>query len=130
MTRKRILIVDDEDSIRFGMSAFLEGSGYSVVAAEGCAQACAAFAATPPDAAVIDYRLEDGTAMDLLRSFRAIDPDVPLLIMTAYGTADRAMQALQEGAAQFLNKPIDMPALLHILQRLISARYAEQQSAP
>lgn len=130
MTRKRILIVDDEDSIRFGMSAFLEGSGYSVVAADSCAQACVAFAASSPDAAIIDYRLEDGTAMDLLHDFKQSRPDVPLIVMTAYGSVERAAQAAQAGAEQFLDKPVDMRALLHILKRLISDRYAEQQSAP
>ena len=127
MAKARILVVDDEDSIRFGMRDFLEARGYGVVDADGCSKAREAFQASCPDVAVIDYRLHDGTAIDLLRSFRQLDPDVPLIVLTAYGSIDLAVQAVKEGAEQFLTKPIEMPALLVMLERLLANRRLQRR---
>ena len=127
MSKMRILVVDDEDSIRFGMRDFLEGRGYAVLEASSCQEAQAVFEASPPDAAVIDYRLHDGTAMDLLRSFKQLDADVPLVVLTAYGSIELAVQAVKEGAEHFLTKPIELPTLLTILQRLLNNRRLQRQ---
>ncbi len=127
MARTRILIVDDEDSIRFGMRGFLESRGYGVVDADSCQRARELFQASPPDVAVIDYRLHDGSALDLLRDFRRLEPDVPVIVLTAYGSIDLAVQAIKEGAEQFLTKPIEMPALHTILKRLLDNRRLQRQ---
>lgn len=127
MARTRILIVDDEDSIRFGMRGFLESRGYGVVDADSCQRARELFQASPPDVAVIDYRLHDGSALDLLRDFRRLEPDVPVIVLTAYGSIDLAVQAIKEGAEQFLTKPIEMPALHAILKRLLDNRRLQRQ---
>ncbi|HEJ1606962.1 sigma-54-dependent transcriptional regulator [Pseudomonas aeruginosa] len=127
MAKTRILIVDDEDSIRFGMRGFLESRGYGVVDADSCQRARELFQASPPDVAVIDYRLHDGSALDLLRDFRRIEPDVPVIVLTAYGSIDLAVQAIKEGAEQFLTKPIEMPALHAILKRLLDNRRLQRQ---
>nr|WP_269140522.1 sigma-54 dependent transcriptional regulator [Pseudomonas aeruginosa] len=121
------MIVDDEDSIRFGMRGFLESRGYGVVDADSCQRARELFQASPPDVAVIDYRLHDGSALDLLRDFRRIEPDVPVIVLTAYGSIDLAVQAIKEGAEQFLTKPIEMPALHAILKRLLDNRRLQRQ---
>lgn len=127
MKKTKILVVDDEDGIRFGMCSFLEGNGYAVVEADSCARAREVFEASAPDAAVIDYRLADGDAIDLLRSFKQSEPDVPLVVLTAYGSIDLAVQAVKEGAEQFLTKPIELPALLAILERLLNNRRLQRQ---
>lgn len=127
MVGRRILIVDDEDSIRFGMHQFLESHGYRVFDADSCEAAMAAFQACSPDAAVIDYRLHDGTAIDLLRTFRKIDPGVPLIVLTAYGSIELAVDAVKEGAEQFLTKPVELSTLLEILQRLFANRRLRRQ---
>lgn len=127
MAKTRILLVDDEDSIRFGMRDYLEARGFSVSDADSCMKARDLFQSSPPDVAVIDYRLHDGSAIDLLRAFRQIDPDVPLVVLTAYGSIDLAVQAVKEGAEQFLTKPIEMPTLYAILKRLLGNRRLQRQ---
>lgn len=127
MSSKRILIVDDEDSIRFGMQAFLESRGYRVFEADSCETARTAFRTASPDAVVLDYRLHDGTAIDLLRDFKQVDPDVPLIVLTAYGSIELAVKAVKEGAEQFLTKPIELPTLLAILKRLFVNRRLQRQ---
>lgn len=127
MSKTRILLVDDEDSIRFGMRAFLEARGFGVVEADSCQQAREVFRTAAPDIAIIDYRLHDGTALDLLRDFREVDPDVPLVVLTAHGSIELAVQAVKEGAEQFLTKPIELPTLLVIVQRLLGNRRLQRQ---
>jgi DNA-binding NtrC family response regulator len=123
---KRILVVDDEPAVRFGLRDFLETHGYEVHEAESCRQALEVFAAVNPDAALIDYRLGDGDALTLLPRLREIDPNVPLIVLTAHGSIDLAVRAIKEGAEQFLTKPIELPALQVVLRRVLEAGRAHR----
>jgi DNA-binding NtrC family response regulator len=80
-----------------------------------------------PDAAIIDYRLADGNALELLPRLKGIYPKIPLVILTAHGSIDLAVQAVKEGAEQFLTKPVELPALLVMLQRLLQEQRNRQQ---
>ncbi len=75
--------------------------------------------ASRPDVVIADYMMTDGTALDLLPRLKEINPDTPLLILTAHGSIDLAVRAIKEGAEQFLTKPLELPALAMILQRLL-----------
>jgi DNA-binding NtrC family response regulator len=123
----RILIVDDEPSVRFGVRDFLESAGYEIEQAESLKTAREALRTLRPDAAVVDYRLPDGTAMDLLRERRDTDGvNVPLIVLTAYGSIDLAVQAIKEGAEHFLTKPVELPALAVILDRIVQQQRTQQ----
>ena len=122
---RRILLVDDSASIRLGVRSFLEDAGFTVVEADSCAQAVEQLAAQPPDAAVMDYLLPDGTAMDLLPRCG----DVPVVLLTAHGSIDLAVRAIKEGAEQFLTKPVELPALRVVLERAIEKRRAQRKTA-
>ena len=122
MAKNKILIVDDEPGIRFGIRDYLETQGLEVQEAESCRDAYAVFLTFCPDAAIIDYRLGDGTALELLPRLKEIDSSVPLIVLTAYSSIDLAVQAVKEGAEQFLTKPIELPALLVVLRRLLDQR--------
>ena len=119
MSRNRILIVDDEAGVRFGIKDFLELQGYEIDEAETCRDAQDIFRSSRPDVVIADYMLPDGTALDLLPRLREINPDTPLLILTAHGSIDLAVRAIKEGAEQFLTKPLELPALTTILKRLL-----------
>lgn len=127
MARKRVLVIDDEPTVRFGLRDFLETHGYEVYEADSCHQALDVFLTTRPDVAVIDYKLADGDALSLLPRLREIDPSVPLIVLTAHGSIDLAVQAIKEGAEQFLTKPIELPALQVILRRLLDAGRAHRK---
>ena len=130
MARNRILIVDDEVGVRFGIRDFLQSKGFDVDEADSCRMAQEAFRANRPDVALIDYRLPDGNALELLPRLKAIDADVPIIILTAHGSIDLAVQAIKEGAEQFFTKPIELPALLVVVQRQIEiARELQKQQA-
>ncbi|HYN26210.1 MAG TPA: sigma-54 dependent transcriptional regulator, partial [Pyrinomonadaceae bacterium] len=119
MARNRILIVDDESGLRFGIRDFLELQGYEIDEAESCREAQELFRTSRPDIVIADYMLPDGTALDLLPRLKEINPDIPLLILTAHGSIDLAVRAIKEGAEQFLTKPLELPALMVILKRLL-----------
>ena len=119
MARNRILVVDDEPGLRFGIRDFLELQGYEIDEAESCRDAQSVFRTSRPDIVITDYMLPDGTALDLIPRLKEINPDIPLLILTAHGSIDLAVRAIKEGAEQFLTKPLEMPALMVILKRLL-----------
>src|SRR5436190_15575759 len=119
MARNKILIVDDEPGLRFGVRDFLELQGYEIDEAESCERAKRLFRSSRPDVSIADYLLPDGTALDLLPRLKEIDSEIPLLILTAHGSIDLAVRAIKEGAEQFLTKPLELPALLVILQRIL-----------
>jgi len=122
---QRILIVDDEEAVRFGVRDFLEAHGYEVYEADTCAAAQAACHGEQPDVVVVDYLLPDGTALELLPVFR--EADVPVVVLTAHGSIELAVRAIKEGAEHFLTKPVELPALLVLLQRVLERRRARQQ---
>ncbi len=127
MSKHKILLVDDEADIRFVLGRFLRSQGYEVVEADSCAAAEAMFQSSRPHAAILDYQLPDGTALDMLPRLREIDPAAPLLILTAHGTIPMAVNAIKEGAEQFLTKPIELPALALVLRRILEDQRNRQK---
>ena len=119
MARNKVLVIDDEPGVRFGIRDFLEQQGYEIEEAESCEDAQHLFRTTRPDIVIADYMLPDGTALDLLPRLKEIDSNIPLLVLTAHGSIDLAVRAIKEGAEQFLTKPLELPALSVILGRLL-----------
>ena len=117
--KRRILVADDDLSSRFALRDFFEGHGYEVDEAGTCAAALETFRSTPPDAAILDYSLPDGTALELLPRLKSVDPGIPLVILTGHGSIDLAVQAIKEGAEHFLTKPVELPAVLVVVERLL-----------
>jgi DNA-binding NtrC family response regulator len=127
VARNKILVVDDEPGVRFGVRDFLESSGFEVEEADSWQAALEIFQVVRPDAAIIDYVLPDGNALELLPRLKQIDPGIPLIILTAHGSIDLAVRAVKEGADQFLTKPVELPALLVMLQRLLEEQRNRQR---
>ncbi len=121
-TLAKILIVDDEPGIRFGVRDFLESEGLEVLEADTVAAAERAVREGHPDAVVLDHMLPDGTALDLLPRIRELDASVPVVVLTGHATIDLAVRAVKEGADQFLAKPVELPALLVMIQRLLESQ--------
>jgi DNA-binding NtrC family response regulator len=128
MSKTRILVVDDEEGIRFGIRDFLEERGYEVEECGTCAAARQAVGTSHPDGMILDYALPDGNALDVLPSVKAVDPGVPVIILTGHGSIDLAVRAIKEGAEHFLTKPVELPALLVVLERALEHRRAQRQS--
>ncbi|MDP1831440.1 MAG: sigma-54 dependent transcriptional regulator [Geothrix sp.] len=119
MAKAKVLVVDDDETIRFAIRDFLELHGFLVDEAETCAEAEIRFRADVFDAVTLDYSLPDGNAMDLLPRLKALDAGVPIILLTAYASIELAVRAIQLGAEHFLVKPLDLPALLMVLERAL-----------
>jgi len=124
--KNKILLVDDEEIIRFGIRKFLEHHGYDVLEAANCSEALELFREELPDLALLDYRLPDGDALELLARFKEERDSVPIIILTAHGSIDLAVKAIKEGADQFLTKPVELDALRVIAERSLENRRSRQ----
>ena len=122
MSRGEVLVVDDESGIRFAATEYLRAGGVGAHEASTCAEAEEACRTIAPDVVILDYQLPDGDALALLPRLRAIDPGLPVVLLTGHGSIDLAVRAIQAGADQFLTKPVDLPALRVVVERLLQAR--------
>jgi DNA-binding NtrC family response regulator len=128
VARNRILLVDDDPVIRFGIRSFLESQGMQVTEADNVQRAQEKFRATCPDAAIVDFSLPDGDGLELLEHFKNIDPDLPVIVLTGQGSIEVAVRAIKQGAEQFLTKPVELPALHTLLVRALENKRYRQQS--
>lgn len=126
MAGETILVVDDEAAIRFAIRDFLEGAGYDVREAGTCREAQDLLQSGEIDAAVVDYSLPDGNALELLGRLAEADLGVPIVVLTGHGSIELAVQAIKEGAEQFLTKPVALPALAVVLERAVENRRAQR----
>ena len=119
MAKKSIVVGEDDQAIRGALSEFLESLDYEVIPATNCAGIREVFRNSSPDAAILDYSLPDGTALDLLPQLKQSHPSVPLILLTGNGSVALAVQAIKEGAEQFLTKPVEMAAIAVVLERAL-----------
>ena len=116
---KKILIIDDEPALRQTLGAILKREGYTPFMVgtghEGISKLCEEHFSL----VFLDIKLPDGTGTDLLPQIHQIQPDVPVIILTAHATLETAMQAVKGGARDFLLKPIDPHAILERVSQIL-----------
>ena len=108
----QILLVDDEPAMRQVLSAALENAGYSTARAADGQEALALVRALDPDLVLTDLRMPRVDGQQLLRTLRREFPEIPVIVLTAHGTIDLAVEAVRDGAHDFLTKPFDKERLL------------------
>jgi DNA-binding NtrC family response regulator len=114
-----ILLVEDKESLRRVLRLTLESAGYTVAEAEDARDAAQALAREPFRLVLTDLRMPHGSGLDVLRASKAADAEVPVVLMTAYGSIDEAVQAMKDGAHDFLQKPVDSNHLLLLVERAL-----------
>src|SRR5881227_1086784 len=114
-----ILLVEDKESLRRVLRLTLEHAGYSVSEAADARVATVEITRAPYRLVLTDLRMPHGSGLDVLRAARAADPFVPVVVMTAYGSIDEAVQAMKDGAHDFLQKPVDSNHLLLLVERTL-----------
>ena len=106
MTKTHILIVEDDAGLREALTDTLELGGYKVIAAEDAESALVALNQQHIDLVVSDIQMGDMSGLSLLRSIKSRLPNMPVLLMTAFATINDAVQAMREGATDYLSKPL------------------------
>ncbi len=114
----QLLVVDDDEAMRTVLRKRLSAAGHSVVTAADGGEAVRLAQETTPDAIVSDVMLPDTSGVELLAAFRKVVPDAPVVLITAHATVDLAVEAMKEGAHDFLAKPIDFERLEDLLAAL------------
>ncbi len=130
--KPRILVVDDERSLREMLSIVLNREGYEVMTAEDVGSALEHIRRGPlPDLLISDLRMPDGSGVDVLRALKERSPSSIGLLLTAYASADTAVEAMRLGAVDYLTKPFDVADLkARVARHLEAKRLAETQVAP
>jgi DNA-binding NtrC family response regulator len=118
----QILIVEDKDSLRTMLRHALERHGHAVIEARDQPEAVKVLQQAQPALVLSDLRLPDGDGFGVLRASKEIDADVPVIVMTAYGSIEDAVTAMKEGALDFLAKPVDPDHLLLLVGRALDQR--------
>lgn len=118
----RILVVDDEQLIRWSLKESLAGQGYEVAEAADGAEAMAALAKGNFGAALLDYRLPDTDGIALMHAVHKTHPDLPVLIITAYSSIEGAVGAVKAGAVDYVTKPFNMEDLVLRVARAIERK--------
>ncbi|CAD5109028.1 sigma-54-dependent transcriptional regulator [Zestomonas carbonaria] len=129
-TRQRALIVDDEPDIRELLEITLGRMKLDTRSARNVKEAREWLAREPFDLCLTDMRLPDGTGLDLVQHIQQRHPQVPVAMITAYGSLDTAIHALKAGAFDFLTKPVDLARLRELVATALRLRAPEDPSLP
>src|SRR3990170_205808 len=117
-----VLVVEDRPSLRTMLRRTLEAKGYTVEEATDAVEARACLASSRVSVVLTDLRLPRGSGMDVLQAAREADTNLPVIVMTAYGTIEDAVAAMKKGAFDFLSKPVDTDHLLVLMERAVGQR--------
>ncbi|OPY85206.1 MAG: Transcriptional regulatory protein ZraR [Smithella sp. PtaU1.Bin162] len=118
---ERLLVVDDDQSMRAALYESLTSCGYEVETAENGADALVKFKAGQFAGVVTDMRMPMMSGMDVLRGIKKIAPQTPVILITAYGTVNTAVEAMKEGAAEFIMKPFSLDDLEFAVKNVLAA---------
>jgi two-component system nitrogen regulation response regulator GlnG len=117
----KLLLIDDEESVRYAFRRVLQSDDVQVVTAETAAAGMAAAESHAPDVIVLDIQLPDRSGLDLFRELHAAAPKRPVVFITAHGTTETAIEAMKGGAFDYLIKPVDFDRLTQVLGRAFEA---------
>jgi two-component system response regulator HydG len=126
-----VLVIDDNDTIREGLAHTVKKMGHEVITAASGHAGIAAFKAKKADFVMTDFKMEGGTGIEVLRTISASDPDVPIMIITGFGTVETAVEAMKLGAFDFLTKPIQTEVVRLKVERaleLVAARRGSKKA--
>jgi two-component system response regulator HydG len=112
-----VLVVDDDRTIRETLAEFFETLGHSARTAATASEGRQAAAAHAPDVVLVDLHLPDASGLTLLEALRADDPELGVIVLTGHGDVSTAVRAMQQGALDFLEKPVDLDALRAAVER-------------
>jgi two-component system nitrogen regulation response regulator GlnG len=120
---KTLLVVDDEESVRYSFRRVFGPEGFDVVTAATLAEGWTQFQERQPSVVVVDLKLPDGSGLSLFQKLHAAAPKCPVIVITAHGTTQTAIEAMKSGAFDYLIKPLDLERLSQILHRAFDAAH-------
>lgn len=128
MNRQKILIVDDDTSLRTALFRALDRHGYQVITSSTIEEA-ESYCHSHVDLALIDLRLPDGSGIELMSRLKLTHPKMQAIILTGFGTIEKAVEATQKGAYHFMTKPFNLDEILSLIEKALSHSILEQENA-
>lgn len=123
----KVLIIDDEQTIRYLLANFLAQKGFATVEAGGGAEGVDVFLKERPEAVLLDYNMPGMNGLKALKELKKRDPSVPVVILTAYGEVPVVVEAMRAGALDFITKPLDLENLALVINRGIEKLLLERE---
>ncbi|HOO41095.1 MAG TPA: response regulator, partial [Syntrophales bacterium] len=122
MKKLNILVVEDGKSQREILRDFLRGEGHTVMEAEDGETALQRVQNHPFDLLLLDYRMPGMDGMDVLKAVKTVNPEIDVVIITAHGTIETAVDAMKAGALDYIMKPLEFDELLILVDRVAERR--------
>ncbi len=126
---RTVLVVDDKEMMRDSVATTLQRSGFTVVTAPNAEAGLQSVAVKRPDVVVTDMRMPGMSGVELLEQIRRIDDDLPVILMTAFGTIETAVKAMRLGAFDYVTKPFEGDELIITVKRAIEHRRLLRENA-
>ncbi len=126
--KANLLIVDDENVVRDSLGKWFEEEGYSVDTASSAREALLKLPRQRWDLALLDIKMPGMDGLELHRKIREVDPDIIVIIMTGYAAVDTAVQALKDGAYDYIMKPFDPDDLAHVVAKALEHRRTRDEN--
>jgi DNA-binding NtrC family response regulator len=123
-----ILIVDDEFSVRDSLTSWFRKDGLRAIAAKDGPEALDRLREGPVDIAIVDIKMPGMDGIELQSRIHALDPEIQVIIITAYASVDTAVRALKQGAFDYITKPIDPEELSHLVHRALERRHLKAEN--
>ena len=120
-TSSTILIIDDDDQLRKSFERLLSEEGYFIESAPSGEEGLKRVQAKIPDVVILDMRLPGMNGFETFQAIHDIEPKLPIIMMTAYGTTETAIEATKMGAFDYILKPFDIPDMLKVLEQALEA---------
>src|SRR4030042_1678864 len=115
----KVLIVDDDASMRYSLNRMLEGQGLPVSSAKNGTEALERFFAENPDLVIMDIKMPGQSGLEVLKQIKERDPKALVILMTAFGTTETAIEAMKFGAFDYILKPFDIPQMRGLVDRAL-----------
>ncbi len=116
---QKILIVDDNKYIRFALSAIVEEAGYKAITVGEGGKVLNEINSSKPDLVILDKKLPEHDGIDLLREIKKVYRDLPVIILTAYGDENSAIEAHKLGALAFMTKPFNNAEIIALIRKTL-----------
>jgi len=123
----KILVVDDEPSNRKILEQELKHNGYAVEVAKDGSEALKKVESSPPDLVILDYMMPSLSGLDVLKELRKREDDIPVVMITAYGTVDRAVEAMKEGAYDFITRPFEPDHIALVVKKALERQRLKRE---
>jgi DNA-binding NtrC family response regulator len=115
----KLLIVDDEQSVRYSFKKLLSPFNYTLVEASNAIEALDLFQKEKPNLVILDIEMPGKDGIQVLKEIKGLSANVPVIIITAYGSGDRVIKAMKYGAYEYIEKPFDIPRLISVIEEAL-----------